>query len=277
LGTVGQPDRYLSIRISPDGQGVAASRAGAGGGMGDVWRIDFTRGAPNRLTFDGNGYRTVWSPDSRRIFYSSNGGMFETEANGTGQGHVAIQPQHPAFSSDWSPDGRYLMYSEASPETQGDLWIVPTAGDRKPVPYLKTPFNEIDGQFSPDGNWVAYTSDESGGRNEVYVRAFPAGAAKFPVSNNGGGLPHWRQDGKELFYRALDGRLMAASVRPVAQGLEFGTPAALFAIAPPTGIFAYPYDVSPDGQRILALAPAAGEAGASLLTVLINWQAGLKK
>jgi eukaryotic-like serine/threonine-protein kinase len=275
LSTAGQPDRYQSIRISPDGKGVAASSLDAAGRW-DVWRIDFTRGAPNRLTFDGNGYRAAWSPDGRRIFYGSAGGMFETEANGAGQGTAAIRTQHPAYVNDSSPDGRYLMYAEASPETREDLWIVPTTGDRKPFPYLKTPFNEIDGQFSPDGKWVAYTSDESG-RNEVYVRAFPAGAAKFPVSSSGGGLPRWRQDGKELFYRALDGRLMAASVRPVAQGLEFGTPAALFPTVPPAGIFAYPYDVSPDGQRILALAPGVGEAGASLLTVVLNWQAGLKK
>jgi Tol biopolymer transport system component len=276
LSTVGQPDRYTTIRISPDGKAVAVSRVEAVGHL-DVWRIDFTRGAPNRLTFDGLGYRTAWSPDGRRIFYGAAGVLFESDANGSGQGTAAIRSQHPAYANDWSPDGRYLLYEEASPETQEDLWIVPTAGERKPVPYLKTPFNEIDGQFSPDGKWVAYTSDESGGRSEVYVRAFPAGAAKFPVSNGGGGLPRWRQDGKELFYRALDGRLMAASVRSVAQGLEFGTPAALFPTVPPTGISAYPYDVSPDGQKILALAPAAGEAGASLLTVLINWQAGLKK
>jgi Tol biopolymer transport system component len=276
LGTVGQPDRYTTIRISPDGKGVAASRVDAAGRF-DVWRIEFARSAPNRLTFDGNGYLTAWSPDDRRIFYGKDGSIFETEANGTGQGTAAIQTQHPAFVSDWSTDGRYLMYQESSPETQEDLWIVPTTGDRKPVPYLKTPFNEIDGQFSPDGKWVAYTSDESGGRNEVYVRAFPAGAAKFPVSNSGGDIPRWRQDGRELFYRALDGRLMAASVRPVAQGLEFGTPVALFPTVPPAGIFAYPYDVSPDGQRILALAPGVGEAGASLLTVVLNWQAGLKK
>ena len=276
LSTVGQPDRYLSLRISPDGKGVAASIADSAG-REDVWRFELTRGAPNRLTFDGFGYVIAWSPDGRHISYASAGSMFESEASGTGQGRAAIQTQHPAFINDWSPDGRYLMYAESSPETQEDLWIMPTTGDRKPVAYLKTPFNEVDGQFSPDGKWVAYTSDESGGRNEVYVRAFPAGAAKFPVSNSGGGLPRWRQDGKELFYRAADGRLMAASVRPVAQGLEFGAPIALIPTVAPAGVFAYPYDISPDGQRILALAPAAGEAGASLLTVLINWQAGLKK
>jgi hypothetical protein len=107
LSTVGQPDRYLSIRISPDGKGVAASRADSAGRQ-DVWRIEFTRGAPNRLTFDGNGYRTAWSPDGRRIFYGSNGRIFETEANGTGVGKAAIT-QHSASVNDWSPDGRYLM------------------------------------------------------------------------------------------------------------------------------------------------------------------------
>ena len=276
VSTVDQPDRYLSIRIAPDGKGAAVSRYDGGGHL-DLWRIDFGGGAPNRLTFDGNGYRFAWAPDGRRVFYSSAGKMFETETNGTGQGKVAIPTQNPAYSMDWSPDGRFWMYEETSSETQADLWIAPAAGDRKPVPYLKTPFSEIDGQFSPDGKWVAYSSNESGGRYEIYVRAFPAGTAKFPVSNGGGTLPRWRQDGKELFYRATDGRLMVVSVRPNAQGLEFTSPKALFSIAPPAGIFAYPYDVSPDGQTILALAPAAGEAGASSLTVLVNWQASLKK
>jgi eukaryotic-like serine/threonine-protein kinase len=275
VSSVGQPDQYQSIRISPDGKGVAVSRSD--GGRLDIWRIDSGGGAPNRLTFDGNGYRFAWAPDGRRLFYSSAGKMFETDTNGTGQSSAAVPTQNPAFSMDWSPDGRYLMYEETSPETQADLWIVSARGERKPVAYLKTPFSEIDGQFSPDSKWVAYSSDESGGRFEIYVRAFPAGAAKFPVSNGGGTLPRWRQDGKELFYRGTDGRLMVVSVRPSAQGLEFSSPKALFSIAPPAGIFAYPYDVSPDGQTILALAPAAGEAGASSLTVLVNWQASLKK
>jgi hypothetical protein len=153
---------------------------------------------------------------------------------------------------------------------------MPTSGDPKPQVYLKTPYNEMEGQFSPDGKWIAYTSDESG-RNEIYVRGFPDNGVKIPVSNGGGGLARWRRDGKELFYRALDGRLMAALVRSTDKALEFGAPAALFSTTEPAGVFAYPYDVSPDGQRILALAPAAVEAGASPLTVIVNWQATLKK
>jgi hypothetical protein len=105
---------------------------------------------------------------------------------------------------------------------------------------------------------------------------FPKGGAKTRVSNGGGTLPRWRQDMKELFYRATDGRLMVVSVLPGEQRLQFTSPKPLFAIAPPAGIFAYPYDVLHDGQRILALVPA-GEAGPSSLTVLVNWQAGLKK
>jgi Tol biopolymer transport system component len=274
LGTVDQPDRYLSIRISPDGKGAAVSRYYDGVRL-DLWRIDFGGGAPNRLTSDGNGYRFAWAPDGQHVFYSNAGKMFETETSGAGQGRPVPTP-NPAYSMDWSPDGGYWMYEETSPETHDDLWYAPTSGDRKPVAYLTTRFNERDGQFSPDTKWVAYSSDESGGRFEIYVRTFPEGAGPRQVSNGGGTLPRWRRDGKELFYRATDGRLMVVSVGPGAQGLEFTTPKPLFSIAPPAGVFAYPYDVSPDGQTILALAPA-GEAGASSLTVLVNWQAGLKK
>ena len=184
--------------------------------------------------------------------------------------------KQPAYGNDWSLDGRYLLYSEAAPDTQWDLWILPAARDSKPQPFLKTAYNELEGQFSPDGKWVAYTSDESG-RNEIYVRGFPDSSVKIPVSNGGGGLPRWRRDGKELFYRALDGKLMAVPVRSSAQALEFGAPAAVLSTMEPTGVFVYPYDVSPDGQRILALSPAASEAGGLALTVIVNWQEALKK
>jgi Tol biopolymer transport system component len=278
LATVDQPDRYGSIRISPNGESAAVSRSDGIGRL-DLWRIDFGAGAgpPNRLTFDGNGYRAAWAPDGGRVFYGSLGKMFERETSGgAGQGQAAIPTRNPAYSMDWSPDGRYWLYLETSPETQADLWYAPTSGDRKPVAYLNTPFSEIDGQFSPvDGKWVAYSSDESG-RFEIYVQMFPKGGAKTRVSNGGGTLPRWRQDMKELFYRATDGRLMVVSVLPGEQRLQFTSPKPLFAIAPPAGIFAYPYDVLHDGQRILALVPA-GEAGPSSLTVLVNWQAGLKK
>jgi predicted Ser/Thr protein kinase/dipeptidyl aminopeptidase/acylaminoacyl peptidase len=273
LGNVGQTERYVAVRIAPDGKRVGASLTDPNGRY-DVWRIDFRGGAPSRLTFDGNGYDPVWSPDGRSIAYSSLGSAFHAEANGTSRGK-GITSSGPVYVNDWSPDGRYWLCSESSAQTQFDLMIIPTGGDGKSQPYLKTPYNELEGQFSPDGKWIAYTSDESG-RNEVYVRSFPENNAKFPVSNGGGRLARWRQDGKELFYRALDGRLMAASVRAASQGLEFSTPVALISTMEPAGVFVYPYDISPDGQRILALTPASTEAG-SPLTVIVNWQAVLKK
>jgi hypothetical protein len=133
------------------------------------------------------------------------------------------------------------------------------SGDHKPVPYLKTPFSESHGQFSPDGNWVAYASNESA-RDEIYVQAFPVNGTKYLVSTSGGNFPRWRRDGKELFYRGLDGRLMAVSVRAFGQGLEFGQPSSLIQITEPTGSSAYPYDIAPDGQKILAMAPVSSGA-----------------
>jgi Tol biopolymer transport system component len=238
--------------------------------------MDFTGSAPNRLTFDGNGYIPVWSPDGRDLVYSTLGKTFQAQANGSSRGKELIRSPNAVYATDWSLDGRYWLYSEYSADTRWDLWILPTGSDSKPQPYLKTPYNELEGQFSPDGKWVAYTSDESG-RNEIYVRGFPDSGAKFPVSHGGGRLARWRQDTKELFYRALDGRLMAAPVRTTIQGLEFGAAIPLISTMEPAGVFAYPYDISPDGQRILALAPVVGEAGGEPLTVIVNWQAGLKK
>jgi hypothetical protein len=274
LGTVGEAGRYASVRIALDGRHVGASITDPNGRY-DVWRMDFNGGAPNRLTFDGNGYIPVWSPDGRNLAYSTLGKTFQAQANGTSRGTELIHSPNAVYTTDWSRDGRYWLYSEYSAETLWDLWILPTGGDGKPQPYLKTSYNELEGQFSPDGKWIAYTSDESG-RNEIYIRAFPDSGAKFPVSRGGGRLARWRHDGTELFYRALDGELMAASVRAAAQGPEFGAPVPLMSTMEPAGVFAYPYDVSPDGQRILALTPVVAQAG-SPLTVIVNWQALLNQ
>jgi len=144
------------------------------------------------------------------------------------------------------------------------------------VLFLKTPFNELQGEVSPDSRWIAYTSDESGGFNEVYATSFPAGGPRWRVSNGGGSFPRWSRDGKELFYRALDGTLMVASVRNVPQSLEFRTPSALFRVSEPQGIVCYPYDVAADGQRILTLVPSKAGGDSPSLTVLVNWEAQQK-
>ena len=177
---------------------------------------------------------------------------------------------------DWSPDGRHLLYSELG--RSFDLWLLPLDGGA-PVPLLETPFDEFDGQFSPDGRWIAYTSNESG-RNEVYSTAVrDPGAAfrgRWPVSNQGGRAPRWRGDGQELFYLAAGSRAVtSADIRGTPGGIETGTPRELFDASIPAeaGDWLYPYDVAADGERFLIQEPA--ETTSSPLTVVLNWQAKL--
>jgi Tol biopolymer transport system component len=276
LSTVGQPDRYAALRVSPDEKRIAVVLADSSGNP-DFWLLELSRGIPSRLTFGGSFGTGAWSPDGRRIAYHhlNDTKLLEKSASGAGEEETALQSQSTVYLNDWSPDGHYLVYTQLSPEGRSELWLLPLSSDHKAVPFLKTAFDESQGQVSPDSKWIAYTSNESG-RNEIYVQSFPAGGARWLVSNSGGGIARWRRDGKELFYRALDGKLMTASVRSVAEGLEFRTPAALFRISEPQGMFSYPYDVAPDGQRILALVPARVAGDTASLTVVVNWDAKSK-
>ncbi len=144
----------------------------------------------------------MWSPDGLRVLWSSNrnGGfdLYIKSANGTGPEELLIKMgTGTGFGSDWSRDGRFILYQMAGAKTGQDLWIAPQFGDRKPFPYLQTQFDEQDGRFSPDGKWVAYVSNESG-RDEIYVQSFPLSGAKFQISTGGGSEPQWRKDGTEL-------------------------------------------------------------------------------
>ena len=277
LGAVGQPDRYGSLRISPDGTRIAASLADSSS-RPDLWLLELSRAIPSRITFVGMFGTGVWSPDGQRISYHllSNRKLLQKSANGAGEEQAMLQSQYTVYMNDWSPDGRYLIYTQQSPNGRFELWLLPLSGDRKPEPFLKTAFNESQGQISPDSKWIAYTSDESGGSNEVYATSFPIGGPRWRVSSGGGSFARWSRDGKELFYRALDGTLMVAPVRTVSHGLEFGPPAALFRVSEPQGMFAYPYDVASDGRRILALVPSKLGGDSPSLTVLVNWDPNTK-
>jgi Tol biopolymer transport system component/tRNA A-37 threonylcarbamoyl transferase component Bud32 len=273
-GPVGAPDYYSALRISPDGRRVMVTR-NTPQGVNDLWQYDIARTTQTRLTFNG-GVVGTWSPDGRRIaFHAMTPLLFLKEASGAGQEERVTQSPNNQFINDWSPDGRFLLFTEVSGVTQYDLWLLPLEGDRKPIPYLQTPFQEMQGRFSPDGKWIAYTSDESG-RPEVYVQSFPASGAKLHASSNGGTFPLWRRDGKELFYRALDGMLTAVPVRPARNTLELGKPGALFHVTEAQADVFYPYDVAPDGQRFLVMV-AEANAATSSMTVIVNWPALLKK
>ena len=183
-----------------------------------------------------------------------------------------------AFPSDISPDGKLLVYSETEAKTKDDLWLLPLQGDRKPVKYLNSPFNEYQAQFSSDGEWMAYQSNESG-QFQVYVQPIPATGAKRQISTLGGSRPRWRRDGTELFYVSADLKLMAVPVKVGSATPDFGAPRQLFDKLLPIGAGReFGYQPSADGQKFLALVPAEGEASAPPpVTIRMNWQAGLKK
>ena len=169
-------------------------------------------------------------------------------------------------------DGRFIAYITIDPKTKADIWLVPIAGDRKPTPFVQTQFNERHARISPDGRWMAYSSDESGTRN-VYVTRFPEGGGKWLVSTNGGGFPVWRRDSRELFYWAPDDTLMAVAVAP---GPDFapGAPAPLFkprAHEGGLGVGSF-YDVAPDGRFLINIFV---ERTSPPATVVLNWQAGI--
>jgi Tol biopolymer transport system component len=270
-------------RLSPDGARLAVTISESQTGNLDVWQIDLAHAITTRFTFHPNSdIFPVWSPDGKQIVYSSfregNGKLYVKAASGTGNDE-RIGPQSTAVQIpyDWSADGRHILYEEAGTGTGSDLWVLPITGERKPVPFLQTAFNETQGQFSPDGHWVAYISDESG-RNEVYVRSFTGISGKFQVSQNGGVQPRWRGDGKELFYLAPDGKMMVVTVKAAAETFARETPRVLFDARSfgAASMSIYSYDVTRDGQRFLGISVPEGDT-TQPLTLITNWQARLRK
>jgi Tol biopolymer transport system component len=186
---------------------------------------------------------------------------------------VLVESPLDIVATDWSADGRFLFYQVLNdPRTGRDLWVLPLTEDRKPFVWLNGSFEERHGQFSPDGRWVAYGSNESG-RQEVYVRPFPKSDGQWQVSTAGGIWPRWRRDGKQLDYIAPDGKLMAAPISVNGATLEPGAPVALFQtriVGGGTNIdLGRQYDVASDGRFLINV--ATDEATASPITVIQNW------
>jgi len=270
---------YSALRLSPDGKRVALDRSEGAGQTEDIWLLEFARSVTTRLTFGPKrAIDPVWSPDGRQIAFSSNRSgdfqIYRKDAGGGGQEEQLTEGPGDKRVNDWSRDGKYLLYSRNNPKTSRDLWALPLDGDRKPVPVLQSPLDETGGQFSPDGKWIAYQSYESSGRFEVYIRPFPSSAGKWQISNRGGRIPRWRADGKELYYLSPDFKMMAVTIRASAAGVEADTPRELFAARVVGGDG--PYDVTADGQRFLLAEQSEAQGGVAPLTVVLNWQAGLK-
>ncbi|HEV2202852.1 MAG TPA: protein kinase [Bryobacteraceae bacterium] len=284
LGVLGKPGEYFGAEISPDEKTVAVVMGDAN--HSDIWLEDIARGVVTRFTFrSGFNYGPTWSPDGIRLaFTTQSSNSYSSEisakpAGGNGQEEPLLRAGINASPQDWSPDGKWIVFQQAGEKTANDLWLLPLEGERKPVPYLQTPFDEQYARFSPDGKWMAYQSNESG-QDQVYVQAIPANGAKWQISASGGTQPQWRRDGKELFYVSADQKLMAAAIK-LGATVEPGTPQPLFPVSAyrqlaPNGMAFSP---SRDGQRFLVSAPAGGESAAVAppITVVTNWQVGLKK
>ena len=203
--------------------------------------------------------------------------LYLKNSGGTGADELLLKSDHNKRVQDWSADGRFILYRDVDPNTKDDLWVLPLDGDRKPIPFLQTPFREVRGRFSPDGHWIAYNSDESG-RDEVYVQSFPPSAGKWQISTSGGEQPMWGRDGKELFYvNANRSALMAVDVSHSAAGVPFkaGMPRELFRAQFANNSLSY--DISRDGRRFITNARLTETTNVSPINVLLNWTAALNK
>lgn len=281
LGTIGEPGSYASfssnngtapggVSIAPDGRSVAVERWEDG--EPSIWLMDVKRGTSVRLTRDWSAL-PMWSPDGARVVFADasdgppNLSVKAPGPDGPGERLTTAPVQH--YPSDWSRDGNWIVYQATDDKTGHDIWLLPVSGDQRPKPFLRTSASEGHARVAPDGRWMAYVSDESG-RKEVYVTSFPAPGVPTPISAGGGVAPHWRADGRELFYLAPGGRMMAVAVGS-GRTFEAGAAATLFQ----TEILGSAYDVSPDGRFLVARIVRAPVSPP--ITVVLNWTASIAR
>jgi Tol biopolymer transport system component len=283
LGVLGDPDETTSYSsVSPDGQRAAVARDVQGNE--DIWLLDGTR--ISRLTFNpAIDLFPIWSPDGRSIAFASNRSgtydLYRKAVDGSGTAVLLVASPQPKFPTDWSRDGRFLLYMSVDPQTETDLWVRPMTGDQKPWVFLKTPFDEALGQFSPDGRFVAHESDDSG-RFQIYIRPFtqpdevgnPAGG-QWQISTDGGIEPRWSPDGRELYYLDPQGRMMAVSITVTGATVVPGTPVLLFATKILGGGVdnqqGFQYAVARDGRFLINTLLDENRSTAPIRLIL-NWQ-----
>jgi Tol biopolymer transport system component len=276
LETIGMPDKSTpdGVSLSPDGQRVAMTRS-VNGNM-DIWIMDILRGVLNRFTSEAWRQRwPQWSSDGIRVVFSANPNgtydLFEKSVSGGAEQSLLVTSDSKTLS-DFSADGRFVLYLNQDPKTSEDLWVLPINPPQTPLPVARTEFRERQGQFSPDVKWIAFQSNESG-QFEIYVQAFPNSGMKTQMSINGGTQVRWRHDGKALFYIGSDEMLREVPFQLNASGnIEPVSPISLFktrvSLAREPGDVQQ-YAVSADGNRFL-MSVVTREQTASPITVILN-------
>ncbi len=275
IGMVLKPGIYGNISLAPNGKSVASDTTDLASQNTDIWTYDLENQSAKRLTFDPAIDSTpVWSPDGSRMVFGSNRGvnfdLYLKDTNGAQEEKPIPQDGVDRFPTDWSRDGKYILY-----ERGADLWFV-TIPELHPTQFLKASSTLKGGRFSPNGKWVAYSSNESG-RWEVYVTSFPGAQGKWQVSNAGGVEPKWRGDGKELFYLSPESKMMAVAVK-TDSNFDPGTPAVLFQANPREMLATseqFSYEVSHDGQKFLINTHL--KTAMTPLSIVLNWSTKAKE
>ena len=269
----GPPRAYREPHLSPDGRQIAVT---VGGQNSDIWVYDISRGTLTRVTFDGTAGAPVWSPDGKRIAYASfKNGQFVIlwkPADGSGMEETLVSPQNAMQAPlSFALDGKSLAYMFSNPNAHIEVKLASLEGNRTAKSLVATQFDAIGGQFSPDGRWLAYFSNESG-QFEVYVQPFPGPSGKWQISASGGYGPVWARSGRELFYE--DGNQIFSAAVTTRPRFVSSIPRPIVPFTPAViGLFAYNqvFDVAPDGKRFLVIAPGGGTVAPGELHLVEGW------
>jgi Tol biopolymer transport system component/predicted Ser/Thr protein kinase len=286
---LGDPLNATTVKLSPDGK-RAALQDSVGSAPSDIWAFEIDRDLRSRLTTDAAADQNpIWSRDGSQVIFNSTrdgvSGLYQMPSNGATSEQLILkgESQMVLASQEWSKDGQWVLFTQARTDraSSRDIWVLPMSNDqkssdRKPLPYRATPFDEAQPALSPDGRWLAYTTNESG-TYEIEVRSFPdPSGGRWPISKEGGMRPRWAADGKELFYQDSRGNIVAVSVAG-GQTFQVGTATSLFQTTLLFGLpNTHPWDVMPDGRRFLMSLPiSATNSNTVPLTVVVNWATAL--